>query len=75
MSRKKTILELDPPGKRIYREVITTPPVTCPYCNGQGGFPRRDASGDYMERCPDCDGAGEVQATVTIDWKPYKTED
>ena len=73
MSKRQTIIAIEPP-QRIRKEVFETQAVTCPYCNGQGGFPRRDASGSYMERCPDCDGAGEVFAVVTVDWQPYKNE-
>ncbi len=74
MSKRVTMIEVEPP-QRIRKEVFGTSAVACPYCNGQGGFRRQDASGAYMGRCPDCDGSGEVFAVVTLDWKPYNNED
>ena len=74
MSKRQTMIMIEPP-QRIRKEVFGTSAVACPCCFGQGGFPRRDASGSYMEQCPDCDGTGEVFAVVTVDWQPYKTED
>lgn len=73
MSKRQTIITVEPP-QRIRKEVFGTAPVVCSYCNGQGGFPRQGASGSYMERCPDCDGTGEVFAVVTVDWQPYSDE-
>lgn len=73
MSERQTVIVVKP-DRRIHKEVFGTAPVACPCCNGQGGFPREDASRRYMERCPDCDGTGEVFAMVTIDWRSYRNE-
>lgn len=71
MSRKRTIIEVEP-GSRIRNEAFATAPMVCPYCNGRGGFAVDRAGGAAFESCPDCEGTGEVIALVTIDWKPNK---
>lgn len=71
MSRKRTIIEVEP-GERIHSEAFATAPMVCPYCNGRGSFAVDRAGGAAFESCPDCEGTGEVIALVTIDWKPNK---
>ena len=69
MSKKRTVIELEPEG-RIHKEAFMTAPMLCPYCNGRGGFSHETANGPEFDYCPDCEGTGEVVAMVTIDWKP-----
>jgi len=71
MSNRKEMIVIEPDA-RIRKEVFCTKPMTCPYCNGRGGFIRDNAYGQTEDACPDCDGTGEVIALVTIDWKPNK---
>lgn len=71
MSRKKEMIILEPDG-RIHTEGFASAPMRCPYCNGRGGFPVDTPEGPAEEECPDCKGAGEVYAFVTIEWKPNK---
>lgn len=71
MSKRKQIVEVEPEG-RIHKEAFATAPMTCPYCNGRGGFPIDTVDGPSIEECPDCKGTGEVIAVITIDWKPNK---
>ena len=37
MSKKRTMIVIEPEG-RIHKEAFMTAPMTCPYCNGRGGF-------------------------------------
>lgn len=67
MSRRQTMIVIEPDG-RIHKEAFITAPMVCPYCNGRGWF-QADRQ-DETEECPDCKGTGEVVAMVTIDWKP-----
>lgn len=69
MSKKRTMIIIEPDG-RIRKEAFMTAPMTCPYCNGRGGFSIDTPKGPDFEPCPDCHGTGEVAAMVTIDWKP-----
>ncbi len=69
MSKRKTIIEIEPDG-RIHKEAFATSPMVCPYCNGRGGFAHDTPRGQVFAHCPDCEGTGEVVAMVTIDWKP-----
>lgn len=72
MSKKRTVIELEPEG-RIHKEAFMTAPMVCPYCNGRGFFMEPLLPGvDVKKDCPDCEGTGEVVALVTIDWKPNK---
>ena len=69
MSKKRTMIVIEPEG-RIHKEAFMTATMTCPYCNGRGGFSIDTPKGPDFEPCPDCAGTGEVAAMVTIDWKP-----
>lgn len=70
MSRRQTMIVIEPDG-RIHKEAFITAPMVCPYCNGRGFFMEPILpSVDMKKECPDCKGAGEVVAMVTIDWKP-----
>lgn len=69
MSRKRTMIIVEPEG-RIHKEAFMTSPMVCPYCGGRGGFVHDSAKGPVFRECPDCGGTGEVVAMVTIDWKP-----
>lgn len=69
MSQRKEIIVIEP-GARIHKEAFATAPMVCPYCGGRGVFYSDSIYGQFEEQCPDCKGAGEVMAMVTIDWKP-----
>lgn len=71
MSQRKQIIIIEPDG-RIHKEAFVTAPMVCSYCNGRGGFWNDTPAGPRNEKCPDCEGTGEVVALVTIDWKPNK---
>ena len=68
MSKKKTIINLTPPG-RIHKEGFVSKGHVCGYCHGKGWF-HGDLHTDETVPCPDCGGSGEVMAIVSIDWKP-----
>ena len=68
MSKKKTIINLTPPG-RIRTEGFISKGHICGYCNGKGWF-YSNLHQDNIEQCPDCGGSGEVMAFVTVEWKP-----
>lgn len=70
MSRRQTMIVIEPDG-RIHKEAFITAPMVCPYCNGREFFMEPILpSVDMKKECPDCKGTGEVVAMVTIDWKP-----
>ena len=70
MSRRQTMIVIEPDG-RIHKEAFITAPMVCPYCNGRGFFMEPILPYvDMKKECPDCKGTGEVVAMVTIDWKP-----
>lgn len=71
MSKKREMIILEPEG-RVRKEGFCSRPMTCPYCNGRGGFIHDIPGGTHEIECPDCEGTGEVVALVTIDWKPNK---
>ena len=72
MSKKKQIIEVDPPG-RICTEMFALHPQTCSYCNGRGWF-WADNRDSHTIECPDCKGTGEVRAIVTLAWEPSEKE-
>ena len=71
MSRVKKELALFPPtclqeGKRP--EVLVSTGHACSYCHGNGwywGFDGREA---VRRDCPVCEGSGELDALITIQW-------
>lgn len=73
MSRVKRTVELRPPSCDITKEVHTSLGHVCEYCHGVGyfasNFPLLD---DEPSPCPVCGGSGQVDAIITIEWKPSK---
>lgn len=73
MSSTKRTVELKPPNGKQTKEILTSPGHVCGYCKGIGYF-----RGSYLHSdedpttCPVCDGTGQVDAIVTIEWKPSK---
>lgn len=76
MSKRLSMVELsapdivNTPSERI-REVIVSVGHVCKYCNGMGEVNRLNPESHEWEfsKCPVCKGSGEMDATVTIDWK------
>lgn len=75
MSKVKRVLELRPPKHEQSKELLTSPGHVCGYCHGMGYF-----RGSWCNReeepksCPVCGGTGQVDAIVTVEWKPSKKE-
>ena len=72
MSRRKVMIELTPPAHNGHEEVMVSPGHRCGYCHGEGGF-RTDGGPhgkDGWRTCPVCNGRCEVDAVITIRWKP-----
>lgn len=80
MSRIRAKVELEPPfrmnrGKN--REVMVSAGHKCGYCQGNGwtwkagAHPPGEAE---REECPVCDGTGQLDAVVTVDWRPTGKE-
>lgn len=58
------------------RELLISPRHTCSYCHGNGWFWKPDEFGDNIKiDCPVCEGSGQLDAIVTIEWKPSKREE
>lgn len=53
----------------VFNGIITD----CLYCNGTGFFSKENSC-DSIETnlCPICQGVGQIQAILTIEWKPLK---
>ena len=68
MSKKKTIINLTPPG-RIHKEGFVSKGHVCGYCHGLGWF-NGDLLSDVTVPFSVCVGSGEVMAIVSIVWKP-----
>lgn len=72
MSNKKEIIELSP-SPHSGREMFKIGGFVCPYCNGRKVF-TCETGRDTVETeiCTYCQGAGCVEAIVSIEWKPQK---
>ena len=76
MSKKKQIIELEPPGYDDMTEISQFADFACPKCNGSGKLRDWDARRDekaYYE-CPRCGGSGRLQAKVQIVWSAQEKE-
>lgn len=75
MSRVKRNVELEHPSymRKPGKELLVSAGHRCNYCQGNGWF---WGTGDSRESvkvpCPMCGGSGEVDAVITIEWKPIK---
>lgn len=79
MSKKEEIIKITPPGYinpsggKTASEVFCIPGHVCSYCKGNGWFWTEDERGESVKRnCPVCHGSGELDAVVTVEWKPSK---
>lgn len=75
MSRKKSIVEIDPRSVRYgaTKELFVLNQFRCGYCDGNG-FYWGDKDGERRkEVCPVCKGDGELDAVVSVVWKPSNT--
>lgn len=72
MSRIRKFVELDHPSHmgRPGKELLVSAGQRCNYCHGNGWFWGTDDSHESVKTpCPMCDGRGEVDAVVTVEWK------
>jgi DnaJ-class molecular chaperone len=75
MSEKKHYIEIEPSSIGEMVEGIYSPGHMCRYCNGAGYFWRADKPGGAEKQpCPVCEGKGELDAMVTIEWIPTQKE-
>lgn len=77
MSTVKRIVELVHPStmRTPGKEVLASTGHRCNYCHGNGWFWGTDDYGESIkEPCPMCGGSGEVDAVVTVEWKPNKRD-
>ena len=71
MSRKSTIVTIEPPPHSIDTERIEIADFVCPYCCGMGNWSEQVGYNEYLERtCKVCKGAKKIKAVVTIGWLP-----
>lgn len=63
--------EIEPTGE----ELLISVGHRCPACAGRG-YIWRDADEnnheDYKEKCKFCNGTGELDAIIKIEWQPHK---
>lgn len=75
MSKVTRMVELRLPKGNMTKELLTSPGHICGYCNGMGYFRGSWCHVDEEPTtCPVCDGTGQVDAIVTIEWKPSKKQ-
>lgn len=46
----------------------------CSYCHGHGWFWGVEGLERVKVDCPVCEGSGKLNAAITIEWKPAKSE-
>lgn len=76
-SRRRVSIELEVPNMVNLPldgelcETLVSEAHECNYCHGQGEVLRMDAEGMEWEyqKCPVCQGLGELDAEVTIRWR------
>lgn len=76
MSTERKVIELKAPAWNSTSETIVSTGHKCEYCQGNGWF-WKNAFGDpdpEKEPCPVCHGKGELDAVITIQWKPTSKE-
>lgn len=78
-SRRKVSIELETPDiirkpfDGVLRETLVSPGHICNYCHGQGEVMREseDTPPEWEYKpCPVCGGSGELDAVISIVWKP-----
>lgn len=72
MSEQKHIIDVVPPEFEQIRETYKFSNYKCPKCNGRGHFSTEQVGYDTFltPECDYCEGAGKVEAEVTIKWSP-----
>lgn len=75
MSKIEKQLDICPPaymGKGLNRENFVSTGHKCDYCKGNGWFwgTEEGSREDVRKSCPVCEGSGELDAIITVDWKP-----
>ena len=78
MSRILKQLELVTPSfmsKGRNREMLVSPGHKCGYCQGNGWFWGEEHHESVKVNCPVCGGSGQLDAIVTVDWKPTRKEE
>lgn len=71
MSKTKQVLELSSPSMKTRHERLTGLVQQCNYCCGNGWFWSRDGAYNSVKvPCPMCEGTGNMQPVITIEWKP-----
>lgn len=63
---------IQPAAYRIIKEFLCSKGHTCSYCHGNGWFWNEVQGENIKKDCPVCHGSGELDAVVTIEWKPSK---
>lgn len=69
MSELKHMLDVSPDkyGTRVETKHVRG--VTCPRCNGRGGFTEEVAYNKSVTiPCDLCDGTGKIKAEVVVEW-------
>lgn len=78
-SRRRVCIELEAPNVYLpgggIHETLVSPCHVCNYCHGRGTvYLGEDSIGEpQWGDCPVCDGAGELDAVVTVEWRPVMT--
>lgn len=75
MSKNKQFISVTPPmflNEGGQKENLLSPGHKCSYCHGNGWFWGEEGRERVKIDCPVCKGSGELDAVITIEWKPSK---
>ena len=71
MSRKSTIITVEPPSYTTSAEKLEITGEECPYCLGRGAWHEQVGYNQYADyTCGVCKGHKKIKAVITIDWVP-----
>lgn len=76
MSNKNQFIIITPPLflNEDRMEFLNSPGHKCSYCHGHGWFWGVEGLETVKVDCPVCEGSGRLNAAITIEWKPAKSE-
>ena len=71
MSKKKQIIELEPPSYNQMEESVLLTGFECPLCNGRGWVNDYGIRETTQIDCERCSGSGRLQVMVRAVWEAY----
>ena len=78
MSKNNQVITISPPmfiGEGNQKESISSKGHRCSYCHGNGFFWGEEQRERVKVDCPVCKGSGKLDAVITIEWQPAKSNE